>query len=278
MDKYLVIGGDGLVGRTLVSQLKARGYTVDATSRRSQSDAIQLDLAEPNLNVLCGYSHVFLCAGITNISACEADPVATYKINVDSTATIATHAAKNGAYVYYISSNTVFDGGTPFPDEDCFVSPVTEYGKQKAVIEKFLLKTPNTSVIRITKLISLQVPLFKNFFNDLNSNTVVTPFSDLNLCPMSLSYFCESVQHLMDSKVTGLFHLSGEKDLSYAEFCVNLAKMMGVDECLVQPVSRDGVIYTPQHAGLGMRNTKKMTGLQPEFTQHALKSILAENA
>lgn len=278
MDRFLVIGGDGLIGRALASHLISCGFTVDATSRRRQSNVVQFDLSKPDFDVLDGYSHIFICAGVTNISACDNEPDFTYKINVESTASIAKYAAKGGSYLYYISSNTVFDGTTPFPDEGCNTSPITEYGKQKVAIESILLSLPTASVIRVTKILSQQVPLFGKFLSDLKAGNVVTPFCDLNLTPMSLSYLCESVYRLVKSKKTGLFHLSGEEDLTYSQLCFHLAGLMGVSKNLVQPVNRDSVIYNPKYSGLGMNDTRKITGIRPETTQQALVNILAENA
>ncbi|HUN53263.1 MAG TPA: NAD-dependent epimerase/dehydratase family protein, partial [Candidatus Sulfotelmatobacter sp.] len=43
----LVVGGDGLVGRRLVAELRRLGRTVVATSRRAGTGDVRLDLADP---------------------------------------------------------------------------------------------------------------------------------------------------------------------------------------------------------------------------------------
>ena len=49
----LVVGGDGLIGAEIVAALRGFGHAVRATSRRSRTDALALDLAAPELRLRC---------------------------------------------------------------------------------------------------------------------------------------------------------------------------------------------------------------------------------
>src|ERR1700741_3109254 len=101
MTRYdaLVIGADSLVGSELVQALRAAGYAVRATSRRSRPDAIQLDFADPDLPRLARerFACAFVCAAMTGLQNCEAAPERARLINVENTLKVMRTLAHAGA-------------------------------------------------------------------------------------------------------------------------------------------------------------------------------------
>jgi len=135
MTRYdaLVIGGDSLVCSELVLALRASGHAVRATSRRSRPDAIQLDLADPDLARLARehFACAFVCAGVTVMQECEAAPERARLINVENTLKVMRTLARAGTHLVFFSSGQVFDGEIPRPGETAPRRPKNLYGRHK---------------------------------------------------------------------------------------------------------------------------------------------------
>jgi dTDP-4-dehydrorhamnose reductase len=150
MTRYdaLVIGGDGLVGGEIVLALRGSGYAVRATSRRAGSDALALDLAEPDLRFMQRerYGCAFICAGITNMRDCERMPDDARRVNVEGTLKIMRALAAAGTHLVFLSSGQVFDGELPRPAETATRRPKNLYGRHKLEVEEVILRAPAGSL------------------------------------------------------------------------------------------------------------------------------------
>ena len=80
-----------------------------------------------------------LAAAVTKLDACERDPEATARVNVEANLALAAMLASQGVYVVFLSSNQVFDGTRPHRLGSEPTSPQTVYGRQKAEVESRLL-------------------------------------------------------------------------------------------------------------------------------------------
>jgi nucleoside-diphosphate-sugar epimerase len=75
MTKILVVGSDGAIGGSLLAAMARLGFDAVGTSRRLDSGALPLDLAAKlDIYTLPVADTVFLCAGINDFVACDADP------------------------------------------------------------------------------------------------------------------------------------------------------------------------------------------------------------
>ena len=128
---WLVVGGDGLIGRRVAVDARSIAGSVVTSSRRPgpHSGQVFADLATGNVSAVTavGAEVVFLCAAMTNMQACRDSPELTYRVNVTETVKLASQLVKQGAFVVFLSSNTVFNGLVSMPDEDEPAEPVTEY-------------------------------------------------------------------------------------------------------------------------------------------------------
>lgn len=268
---YLVVGGDGLIGRGLVRALRDRGLPVAQTTRRPMDGAggVYLDLAAPGPDLPVTPSIALLCAAVTSIKACADDPAATRRINVDNTARLAERLLRTGARVVFLSTNAVFDGSRPHARADAQVCPEVEYGRQKAEAERAILGMgPGAAVVRLTKVFSGETPLVAGWICALRKGEAIRPFSDLPVCPVSLGYAVDALLAIGQATQDGVFHVSGERDVSYAEFAAALANALGADPGLVLPVlkSESGSVlaYTPAHTSLDMGGLPPGLGLRPQ--------------
>jgi dTDP-4-dehydrorhamnose reductase len=223
----------------------------------------------------------FVCAAMTNIQSCEADPLASRKINVTETVRLVERLVGEGSFVVFLSSNTVFDGQTPFPDEDAPCSPTTEYGRQKRVAEEQILgesgSRERVAVVRLSKVVAPANGMTADFLRRLRQGVPCPAFADLFLCPASLAYVGAGLAVVAAARSPGIFHLSGADEMSYAGFARHLAGRVGADPALVVPGNSAeagaSVLFRPDHPALGMARTRRLPGLVPEQTEQMLNAL-----
>ena len=276
MPKWLIVGGNGLIGSFLADRCRATGAnTVLSTRRQTASDGYlfgDLDGGKFATLVSADADVVFLCAAQTNMRECRDHPDQSYRVNVSGTVELAEQLIGNGAFVVFLSSNAVFDGATPWPDEQQVHSPVCEYGRQKSRAEDLLLTLPGArsrlAVVRLSKVLSRRSGIAADFLRRIRSNEACEAFDDLRMSPISLDYVANALIAIASRRLPGIFHLSGAEEVSYAEFASRLARHANANAALIRAVSSTvsgaEVLFRPAHPGLGMSRTRSELNMMPE--------------
>ncbi len=241
----LVVGADGLIGAALLRHLQAAGRDVVGTSRRPTRDRAcqHLDLAAvPETWAGPDVSVAYLCAAISRLEDCRRDPHAAALVNVQGTVRLAELLTARGAFVVFLSTNHVFDGARPKRKIDEPTSPCNEYGRQKAEAERRLLQLPGVAVLRSTKVLGAANPLFAGWFTGLAQGRRIHPFCDMVMAPVPVETACLVSQKLGESRRPGVWHLSGDRDVSYAEAAYWGAGILGADTALIEPVTTRSIL------------------------------------
>lgn len=243
LDTVLVVGGDSVIGGALVARLDQMGLpTVWTTRRRDElaERALYLDFDDeqsawslPKESV----TSAVLCAAVTSVEACESNPDATRKVNVDRTLVLAERLLASGTFVTFLSTDLVFDGQRSLVMIDQTTNSATQYGQQKSDAEEALLGYGDrVAVVRLGKVISPRMPLFTQWIEDLESGNVIHPFNDLVLAPISLDCVVSLLVHITANRQGGIFHATGPVDITYADAAYWIADRIGVDRQMVSPV------------------------------------------
>lgn len=233
----LVVGGDGLIGASLVDRLRFDGVDVYSTSRRAVSKAtIHLDLAAPDTwPALPKVAAAVLCAGNTSISACANDPAGTAVVNVAGLSALADRLAVHADMVLLLSSNQVFDGSIARRGRDDEYCPACQYGRQKATAEAHVLGLNGGAVLRLTKVLSPGLPMLSAWRRNLAAGQPVTPFSNFPLAPVTIGFAVDTVVDILSGGQPGVYQASGADDLTYVELAYALAGHLSADPDLVTP-------------------------------------------
>ncbi|MFH1148463.1 MAG: sugar nucleotide-binding protein [Pseudomonadota bacterium] len=268
----LVVGADGLIGRALADGLASKEYHVLETTRRVDylsENRIFLDLCgnSPKWLPPCPIFAAYLCAGVSSLESCRTKPAHTALVNVHNTVQLATLLAARGTFIVYPSSNLVHDGCLPFRKIDDPVCPQSEYGRQKAEVEKKLLALgERASIVRMTKVIGKDTPLLKGWIQKLRKGKEIHPFSDMAMAPVPLHSVINVLIGVVELRLSGIVQISGERDITYEEAARYIAWRLGVDANLVQPVSskerglpREAV---PSSTTLDMTRLQKELGIE----------------
>jgi dTDP-4-dehydrorhamnose reductase len=131
--KVVVAGAAGMLGRALVTTLRAADHEVLAPSR-DRLDIRSLDACRRL--VTADADAVVNAAAWTDVDGAETAEAEAFAVNATGAANLAVATRKAGARLVHISTDYVFDGTatTPYP-EDAPLNPLGAYGRTKAAGE-----------------------------------------------------------------------------------------------------------------------------------------------
>lgn len=232
--RALIIGGDSTVGAALARQLADKATVVSLTSRRGTAGTVPLNLAEPERIDLPDADICYICAAMTNQNACEADPELAWRVNVAAPKAIAERMAAINGRTVFLSSSTVFDGSRPLRRTDETTCPLNEYGRQKAAAEAAVLATRGGIVVRLTKVLTPNLPLFVNWITALRRGERIRAYTDLYFAPIALETVAAFLCALGAGNEAGIYQLSGRRDISFAEAARHLGEQLGVTDGVIE--------------------------------------------
>lgn len=270
---FLVVGGDSLIGSALGTHLERAGKRVVSTTRRREAagnrvfldlagDVDQWQLPEP-------VSVAIICAGVTKIEDCGRDPASSAHINVDSVVKLVKRLAAAGAFTIYLSTNQVFDGSVPRRPPTDMLSPETEYGRQKAEVERQIssFASDATSVVRLTKVLGPQSLLLQSWVNALRNAEVIHPFRNMVMSPVSLCFVVTVLERLCERRLPGTFQVSSDVEVTYAQVAYYLAEKIGASPDLIQPADSTAAgiprAAAPPYTSLDVERLRTELGLEP---------------
>ncbi|MGH7075638.1 MAG: NAD-dependent epimerase/dehydratase family protein [Stellaceae bacterium] len=280
MPSILIIGGDSAIGAEAARAFHLRGWEVAKTTRRpGASGRDRLDLAEP----LSGWPDLPPCdvalvlAAVTSGAAVAANPKRAKLINVERTGTLIRQLQQNGTFVLFPSTSLVFSGDDPFPAEASPVAPLSPYAEHKVRIERLI---EHGAVLRLTKVLMPTLPLLRGWHEQLSCGNAIKAFGNLPLAPVSLDDAVAGLVSIATSRRQGIFHLSGDRDISYRDVALALAEAAGAPSVLVRSAQADaislGLQKIPRHGALGMARTQAQLGLAPRPVESVIASVVAE--
>lgn len=239
---HLVVGAESMIGAALLQRLTRSGLDARGTTRRHDAVTdtnhfLDLSAVPDSWNPSDPVDVAILCAGATRLKACKENPKESRLINVDGIVKVAEILRKQGAFVIHLSTNQVFDGTRPLVTPSNATSPVTEYGRQKAEAERRLTEAGTVdAIVRLTKVMGPVNALIEGWKRDLLAGRTITSFSDMTLAPVPLSSVLSVLTMIAQERRIGTFHVSGERDITYADAARIGAEVLGVSPKLVQPV------------------------------------------
>jgi dTDP-4-dehydrorhamnose reductase len=252
---FLVVGGDSEIGRAAAAHFGGRAL---ATTRRVGDTRVALDLAgdlsawEPP----AGVTSACILAAMARLSDCEKDPAGTTRVNVTGTLVLAERLITRGVHVLFISSDKVFDGTAPQMPADAPTAPVSEYGRQKARTEAALRahmrRGAPVAILRLAKVVSRETALLRDWTAALKAREPIRAFHDMTMAPVAAATVVRATAALMEARATGIFQLSGPRDVSYADTGLFLAERLGAEASLIV---RASCVAAGMPAGAGPPHT-----------------------
>lgn len=240
----LIVGANSEIGSATARLIRTRGGKVLTTTRRlvGSPDQIRLDFSSPveSFRIPEGIQSACIFVAVARLAACEADPVASAFINVEQTMALIDLLVARGIYTLFLSTNQVFNGNSPHVEADATLSPISEYGRQKAKTERMLrTRMANGApigVLRLAKVVSPEMALLSTWKQELASGRSIHAFSDMTMAPTPVDMVAMSIVRMLEDRLPAVAQLTGPRDVTYAEVGGFLAEKIGADPRLVKPV------------------------------------------
>ncbi|MBF0127191.1 MAG: sugar nucleotide-binding protein [Magnetococcales bacterium] len=221
MAKLLIIGASGYVGRHLFAALGPERALATWYSHplpggvRFDPETMRLE----DLSIRPGrFSHAFLLHGMTRITPCAMDPVASDRVNVAQLESLLQQCAGLGIKPIFTSSDAVFDGSRGNHSETDLPNPLLRYARQKCLIERYLADSGmDHGVIRLPKVYSAAddgISLLSVWWRGIRRNETIRCAVDRIFSPIAVEDVVRGLIATVEKDLSGLFHLCGPEALS----------------------------------------------------------------
>ncbi len=290
MQKLLITGANGFVGNYLCAEL-APHFKVVATGKGER----RLFFAHPHLSYRAlditspeevaalireeSPDIIVHSAAMSKPDDCEADHDQADLVNVDATQWLLETAAEVGAFFIFLSTDFIFAGERVNYREEDEPGPVNYYGQTKLEAEALVQNFPGPWSIVRTVLVygdpkSGRQNILTTVAQALKKGETVKIFDDQLRTPTYVEDLAKAIKAIALGKRTGVFHISGKDVLSPYQMAIAVARHLGLDETLVQPVKAADMSQParrPPITGFDLSKAGKVLGYEPVSFQEGLK-------
>ena len=286
-DKVLVVGGDSKIAKFLIKDLKKNFHIISTTRRKKtvSRNKIFLDLVKLKSFILPkNISYAIILAGIDGHKKCSENYKYSYLINSVTIPKLMRKLISNKIFVCFVNTSAVFTSSSRLPKENAKYTPSFGYGAQKAIAERKIIKFVKRnklkkflSILRITKNVDIFTEVFSGWIKKINKREKFHAFKDLYFSPISFHDTTRMLHKIIKKKIYGIYHLSGERDISYASFAKKLLQFNNIDSNLVNYChsyeKKIKLAYNNPITGLDMKKTSKITKIKPIKIKKILKLL-----
>ncbi|MEM1509347.1 MAG: dTDP-4-dehydrorhamnose reductase [Thermofilaceae archaeon] len=221
-------------------------------------------------------------AALGDVDLCERNRALAWKVNVEATSELARVAERIGAYLLYLSTDYVFDGGRGMYAESDPPNPVNYYGLTKMAGE-VAVKTACSEwcIVRTSSIYGLgpgRANFAKFLAERLSRSEPVKALIDQYTSPAHARLLACSVLELLEKRATGIYHVVGER-MSRYEFALRVAEALGFDRNLVGTAGMEEFKWLarrPKDSSLSFENTKRVLSTRFYDTQLAMQTLRKE--
>ncbi|MFS0723913.1 dTDP-4-dehydrorhamnose reductase [Paenibacillus sp. 1P07SE] len=238
MLKVLVTGGEGQLGRDLVSLLQAAGYDVEGPGRDAldvtRHEAVRewLQSRRPDI--------IVHSAAYTDVDGAERAIDTAWQVNSESTRNLAAAAEALGAKLVYISTDYVFgSSGHTLPYEEATpVDPINVYGQTKASGEAHVQNLHTRHfIIRTSWMYGRHGRNFvKTMLELAKGDMPIQVVDDQVGSPTWTEDVSRCILRLIATEKYGIYHVTNAGSCSWHEFAAAIFELSGIDKS-IQPVS-----------------------------------------
>jgi dTDP-4-dehydrorhamnose reductase len=238
MSEFIIIGADGMLGRSWAELLTARGIDHVATT------LAELDITDQSSleNVVKpGTEWVVNCAAYTLVDAAEEHENLANDVNGYAVGRMAERCKAVGAKLLHYSTDYVFDGTAtePYPTNHRR-NPVNVYGRSKALGEELIERSGVEHLL--VRSSWLYAPWGKNFVLTIRelarTRESLRVVNDQRGRPTDSRKLAEVSLALAERGSRGVFHVTDGGECTWFELAALIADAVNPD-CRVEPCTSD---------------------------------------
>lgn len=253
--RILITGANGFLSNYLIADLVKRKYEVIATGkgncRIKANDAFvyeEMDFTEVESVKSVFDKHkpeVVVHAGaMSKPDDCETNKELAYKVNTEGSAYLLDAAKISNSFFIFISTDFVFDGIKGMYNEDDIPAPVNYYGQTKLLAEEKVKEYAGEwSIVRTVLVYGRPQSGRENLLTLVKKKNengeVFKVFTDQLRTPTYVEDLASAIVSIIDIKAKGIFHVSGEDQLSPYEMVIKMADLYNLNKELILPITKD---------------------------------------
>ncbi len=290
--KILVTGASGLLGLNLCLSMEGAHQIIGVYRNKLEGTPFELVKADLLEDSACSRlldqvlpEAVIHTAADANIDSCEADPEGARRLNADLPGVLAEACRQRGVRLIHISTDAVFDGskGEAYLEGDV-PNPLGVYAQTKLEGEQAVQAANGDAVVARVNFfgwsLSGERSLSEHFFYTLNKREKCFGFTDVTFCPMHVLDLASTLMRMLESGLSGLYHVVGSEAITKYDFGVRIANKFGLDASLISPISveesglrakRSHILWLSVHklsAALKADIPGVSTGIEQFYTQY----------
>jgi dTDP-4-dehydrorhamnose reductase len=288
-----VTGASGMLGSALIHEL-AKKHEVLATSRNKGFDKknVQWECFDlTDFQKLDGWLNnnapdvVVHCAAMVNVEECENNFSSATILHVYATEVIANFLNRHNKKLIYISTDSVFNGKKikPYVESDQ-VDPLNSYAKTKLLGEQPVLLMEDGLVLR-TNIIgwsrSNKMSFAEWVYKGLVEGKSLTLFDDVIFSPFNVSDLSLTINQIIESKISGLYHCTSRDYISKYDFGIKMAEVFNLSNNNIKKISIEDMNFKANRPKNLALNSKKLSSILahdlPVVTD-AIKSMKVQHA
>jgi dTDP-4-dehydrorhamnose reductase len=236
--KTAVIGATGFIGRHLLAAYRSSYPDCVGTGFSGGGPGLSFfDIRKPKLELLrleeTGHRAILIAAGKSSVALCERERDVTRAINVDGTLDLVRQAGRTALQVIFLSSDYVFDGRAGRYHDHAETTPATEYGRQKASVEKEIPSlTANSLILRLSKIYGVQKgdgTLLDEMAYSLATGRQLLAAKDQIFNPTYIEDLVHAIATIQAKGLTGILNLCSPETWARYDVAVAVARAMRAD-------------------------------------------------
>ena len=227
---YLIVGASSFIGKYIARYCRDNNLRFVGTycSHPNEYTELQFNLLTDAFSDLLkqipidnGLLHIILCSAETNIDNCKRNLQESNNLNVEATKQLIDEIKSAGHKLIFLSSEAVFDGKTGLYAETDAPHPITEYGRQKLTIEKYIQSTLNDALIfRLSRAVAStfgEPDIFGEFYHRIMNQEPIVCLKDQSFCLTDVEDIANAIISSCEQDLQGVYHISSSNYITRYE-------------------------------------------------------------
>jgi len=234
--RLLIIGARGMLGTDMLQDWKSDEVipadSMEADIRDFEQVRALVSTVRPDW--------IVLTAAYTDVDGSEKKPDLAFAVNATGAENVARVTAENGARLFYVSTDYVFDGASTRPYEpNDPIHPLNVYGASKAAGEKAVQNhARDWCIARTSWLFGASGASFpEKILNASETRPELSVVSDQLGSPTFTRDLAAAMVQLIDAEARGIVHITNSGTCSWFEFAQEVLRQAGRESIRVLPVT-----------------------------------------
>jgi dTDP-4-dehydrorhamnose reductase len=234
--RILIIGANGMLGKDLVQEWTQDeiipSTSCDTDIREFEQVRALIDRTRPEW--------VVLTAAYTDVDGSEKNPEQAFAVNGEGTKNVARAAQDQGARLFYVSTDYLFDGSATEPIEpDHPIAPLNVYGKSKAAGEAAVQAHHKCwCIARTSWLFGASGTSFpEKILKASETRPELTVVTDQFGSPTFTRDLARAIRDVVHKNARGTLNITNSGSCSWFDFAKEVLHQAGRDSIRVLPIT-----------------------------------------